>query len=184
MQNWIWSGNMSLIICKQYVTRKCSSRAYRKQYWLKIFSFEYSTALPISPQPSGAVGMKRRKKKQNEENDWTLRMLMKKLSRRVLTRAICPMHFYFSRNQNSSYTAWAAVSLFARPWKFKVELNSIFLRLIGVMLVLKEMNSAFQLGLHRSVCDGLISESFQKLAWFQTQQTRVLMLTVCIYAWS
>ena len=183
MQNWIWSGNMSLIICKQYVTGKCSSRAYRKQYWLKIFSFEYSTALPISPQPSGAVGMKRRKKKQNEENDWTLRMLMKKLSRRVLTRAICPMHFYFSRNQNSSYTAWAAVSLFARPWKLTVEFKQHFPSLNRCHVCIERNLFRFPVGTPRPpVCDRLISVISD--AWFQTQQTRVLRLTVYnVWSW-
>lgn len=115
--------------------------------------------------------------------DWMLRMLMKKVRRKVITRAICSMHCILVVVRIR--IAWAAVSLFARPvarpWRLKVELNSIFLRLIGVMLVLKEMNSAFQLGLHRSVCDGLISESFQMLAWFQTQQTRVLSNADCLY---
>ena len=154
-------------------------------YKRKRLYFDYSTALIISPRPSGAVDMKkrRRKKNQNEENDWMLRMLMIKVRRRVITRAICAMHLYFSRNIIRIRMAWAAVSLFPRPWKLKVELHvkCTSLRLIGVMFVLKETNFAFQLGLRPSVCDGLISQSFQMLDWFQTQQT---MRTVYNASWS
>ena len=114
-------------------------------YKRKRLYFDYSTALIISPRPSGAVDMKkrRRKKKQNEENDWMLRMLMIKVRRRVIysTRAICAMHLYFSRNTIRIRMAWAAVSLFARPWKLKVELKCISLRLIGVMFVWISLSS-------------------------------------------
>ena len=154
-----------------------------------IFS-HYSTAVTICPRPNGSVDMKKkRKKKQNEENAGlnVANADEKGKTKSYYKSYFCSMHCILVVVRIRM--AWAAVSLFARPvarpWRLKVELNSIFLRLIGVMLVLKEMNFAFQLGLHRSVCDGLISESFQMLAWFQTQQTRVLMLTVCITdAWS
>ena len=47
------------------------------------------------------------------------------------------------------------------------------------MFVLKEMNSYLQLGLHQFATD-LFQSQFQMLAWLQTQQTRVLMLTAYI----
>lgn len=155
--------------------------------WI-FFRLPNSTHYLPSSECSGPVDMKKkRKKKQNEENaGLNVANADEKGKTKSYYKSYLFDALYFSRSQNSyGLSAWAAVSLFARPWKFKVELNSIFLRLIGVMLLLKEMNSAFQLGLHRSVCDGLLSESFQMLAWFQTQQTGVLMLTVCITdAWS